>query len=162
MASPAAATDVEAWLALGVVQRGLRDFDAAERAYQRAGEISPDDPRPAFNLGVLAQDHKVAFAEDSADWIALSNEAVGHFEAFVAKAGAAPSWQPSVATAKDRIVVARDTVDALERAAILQAEIDARMDAEALIREREKQRRLQLEREAVPVTHVDGEDPSKA
>ncbi len=55
------ATDVEAWNALGVAERGAGKFDAAQRAYEKALAADPTGPRAAdvlFNLAVLQMDFK--------------------------------------------------------------------------------------------------------
>jgi tetratricopeptide (TPR) repeat protein len=150
LAQPEVAADVEVWLALGVAQRGLGDLDAAAAAYRRAIEIAPDDPRPWFNLGVLAQEHRVAFASEADEWIELADEAAEHFRVFVSKAADAPPWRESVAAATDRIVIAEDTVALLEQAAVSQTGLDELQEREA----EEIERRLELEREATPVTDL--------
>lgn len=110
---PTVANDVEVWLALGVARRGLRDYQGAEAAYRRALKIAPDDPRAWFNLGVLAQDHLVEFATEGDEWIELSHRAAEHFRTFVTRADH-PRWREHVAEAKDRIAVAKDTVETIE------------------------------------------------
>lgn len=113
MAQPEAAEDVEVWLALGVARRGLRDYGGAEAAYRHALKLAPDDPRPWFNLGVLAQDHRVELADQGEEWIGLANQATEHFRTFVAKANH-PRWREHVAEAKDRIAIAEDTIETIE------------------------------------------------
>jgi tetratricopeptide (TPR) repeat protein len=101
------------WLALGVARRGLRDYDGAEAAYRHALKLAPDDPRAWFNLGVLAQDHRVAVADESDEWIELATEAAEHFRTFIINANH-PRWRGQVAEAKDRVAIAEDTVETLE------------------------------------------------
>jgi Flp pilus assembly protein TadD len=52
--------DLEAWVALGVAERGHGNFDAAERAFERALEIDPDDPDSLYDLAVLHMEWKKA------------------------------------------------------------------------------------------------------
>jgi tetratricopeptide (TPR) repeat protein len=55
------ADDLEAWNALGVAERGRGNFDAAERAYERALELAGKGAGGAdalYNLGVLFMDFK--------------------------------------------------------------------------------------------------------
>lgn len=52
-------TDVDAWNALGVAERGAGKFDAAERAYEKALAAEPNGPVAAdalYNLAVLQMD----------------------------------------------------------------------------------------------------------
>jgi tetratricopeptide (TPR) repeat protein len=54
-------TDVEAWNALGVAERGEGKYDAAQRAYEKALAADPNGPGAAdalFNLAVLQMDFK--------------------------------------------------------------------------------------------------------
>jgi tetratricopeptide (TPR) repeat protein len=54
-------SDVEAWNALGVAERGQGRFDAAQRAYEKALATEPTGPGAAdalFNLAVLQMDFK--------------------------------------------------------------------------------------------------------
>ena len=54
-------TDVEAWNALGVAERGQGKFDAAQKAYEKALAADPNGPGAAdalFNLAVLQMDFK--------------------------------------------------------------------------------------------------------
>lgn len=54
-------TDVEAWNALGVAERGRGNLDAAERAYGKALAADPNGPGAAdalYNLAVLQMDFK--------------------------------------------------------------------------------------------------------
>jgi tetratricopeptide (TPR) repeat protein len=54
-------TDVEAWNALGVAERGQGKFDAAQRAYEKALAADPKGPGAVdalFNLAVLQMDFK--------------------------------------------------------------------------------------------------------
>jgi tetratricopeptide (TPR) repeat protein len=54
-------TDVEAWNALGVAERGQGKFDGAQRAYEKALAADPTGPGAAdalFNLAVLHMDFK--------------------------------------------------------------------------------------------------------
>ena len=62
---PKVEKNIEAWIALGVAQRGVKKYDAAEKTYKKAAELAKDDPRPWFNLAVLYQDHKIS--EDGVD-----------------------------------------------------------------------------------------------
>lgn len=154
--APEVASDVEVWLALGVARRGLTDYDGAEAAYRRALQLAPDDPRAWFNLGVLAQDHRISTADHSDDWTKLANEAAGHFRTFVAKAGQ-PGWRDQVAEAKDRIAIAEDTLQTMEFMRRLEeyaAEVEAAGPSEAEI-----EAMLELEDEATSVEAILNAEP---
>jgi tetratricopeptide (TPR) repeat protein len=162
LAQPEAQADVEVWLALGVTRRGLGDLDAAAAAYRRAIEIAPEDPRPWFNLGVLAQDHRVGLADETQEWIELTDEAVAHFRVFVSKAGDDKPWRELVAAATDRIVIAEDSVALLEASLESQTHFD---DLRRQAAEQEAERieaLLELERQATPIPGLDVHGGSEA
>lgn len=48
--------DLDAWIALGVAERGRGAHDAAARAYDRALELKPDAPDALYDLGILDMD----------------------------------------------------------------------------------------------------------
>src|SRR5581483_7812642 len=50
--------DEEAWIALGVAERGRGNHDAAARAYQKALEIAPEQPDALYDLGVLEMEFR--------------------------------------------------------------------------------------------------------
>jgi tetratricopeptide (TPR) repeat protein len=52
------ADDLEAWVALGVAERGRNNLDAAQRAFDHALEIDPDDADALFDVAVLQMDWK--------------------------------------------------------------------------------------------------------
>jgi tetratricopeptide (TPR) repeat protein len=52
------ADDLEAWVALGVAERGRNNLDAAQRAFDHALELDPDDADALYDLGVLHMDWK--------------------------------------------------------------------------------------------------------
>ena len=81
--------DVEAWVALGVAERGRGNLEAAAKAYEKALELAPDDPNTLFNLGVL----NMEFRKDAA-------RARTRFEQFLK---AAPSSHPKHADAEQRL-----------------------------------------------------------
>jgi tetratricopeptide (TPR) repeat protein len=49
--------NVEAYLGLGVAQRGLRKYGAAESSFKKAMDVGGSDPRPLYNLGILYHEH---------------------------------------------------------------------------------------------------------
>ena len=43
---------------MGIVQRGLGNIDEAEKLYQQAYQLSPNNPEPLINLAVLEADYR--------------------------------------------------------------------------------------------------------
>jgi len=79
----AQAGNVEAWVALGVAQRGLGKLDEARRAYEQALAVDPNDPSALYNEGVLLMD----FKKDPA-------EARGYFTRFIHAADSSHPKRP--------------------------------------------------------------------
>jgi tetratricopeptide (TPR) repeat protein len=52
------ATDLDAWIALGVAERGRGNFEAAARAYERALELDSEAADALFDLAILHLDFK--------------------------------------------------------------------------------------------------------
>jgi tetratricopeptide (TPR) repeat protein len=154
--APEAASDLEVWLALGVARRGLRDYDGAEAAYHHALELAPDDPRAWFNLGVLAQDHRVGGADiDTDDVTELANEAAEYFRTFVAKAHH-PRWREHVAEAKHRIAIAQDIVETID----FMSGLEHVCDGSDPVGRTELERLRELEADATSVDELLGADPT--
>ena len=55
--------NIEAYLGLGVAQRGLRKYSEAEKSFKKAMDMSKSDPRPLYNLGILYHEHIAATQE---------------------------------------------------------------------------------------------------
>jgi len=83
------AGDVEAWVALGVAERGRGNHDQALRAYEHALELDPQSPDALYDLGVLQMDFKKS-----------ESKARDAFDAFLK---AAPSSHPKRADAEARL-----------------------------------------------------------
>ncbi len=118
--------NVEAQIGYGVALRGLKKFEAAKQAYLAAAKLDPKDPRPAFNLGVLNQDHVSSDGE-------VSNEktkkyflvAEKHFKRFIEIAGKRADFKIEVLEAQDRLASIDETLDIIERAKEIDAQIKA-------------------------------------
>jgi tetratricopeptide (TPR) repeat protein len=82
-------SDVDAWVALGVAERGRGSLDAAGRAFEKALEIDPAAPDALFDLAVLSMD----FKKDKA-------RAESRLREFLA---AAPATHPRRAVAAERL-----------------------------------------------------------
>lgn len=157
LASNLATTDIEAWIALGVAKRGLRKYDDAERAYRQALGLDAGDPRPWYNLGILAQEHRSGLATDEQGVTAAYELALENYRTFVDQAGASPRWREAVAEAKDRIAVVEDSIEALEKNRQIQIDYEALVALEAQQRLEHIERMRQLERESVSIGELVGQ-----
>jgi tetratricopeptide (TPR) repeat protein len=157
LASESVATDIEAWIALGVAKRGLRKYDDAEQAYRRALALDTGDPRPWYNLGILAQEHRSGLANDEGEVTATYEQALENYRTFVEQAGASPRWREAVVEAKDRIAVVEDSIDAIKKNQGYQAEYERLLALEAEQRAAEIERRRKLESESVSVGELVGQ-----
>lgn len=156
LAFESAAADIDAWIALGVAKRGLRKFDDAEQAYRRALALDSSDPRPWYNLGILAQEHRSGMLGDEQALTTAYELALENYRTFVDQAGASPRWRDAVADAKDRIAVVEDTIDVIEKNRRLQDEYDQLLALEAKQRAEEIERLRKLESESVSVGELAG------
>jgi tetratricopeptide (TPR) repeat protein len=140
--------NVDAYLGLGVAQRGLRKYDAAHKSFEKALEVGAD-PRGLYNLGVLYQDH-VGPANDRETKKGFDKRpyerARGYFAKFVAKAGGQRSLERHAAEATRRI----DSIDTflrnVDEMAELERERERMAELERKQQEEEKQRLLEVER----------------
>lgn len=144
--SPEARDLTDAYLGLGVAQRGLRNYEAAERSFHEARKLNKSDPRALYNLGILYQEHIATSTEGKA--IAENEKAKDYYEKFIRTASgkhhrsAVIDARARVKTIDEYIMVIR-TMDELEKKA---------KAADAAIRAEEEARRkevLELERRAL-------------
>ena len=142
----AVADDVEAWIALGVAKRGLRKYDEADKAYRHALDVDRKDPRPWYNLGVMAQDHLVAnVAGDDEALNSLYAKARGDYQTFIDGASGRPELAEAVADAKDRIVIIDDTIETIAKMKELEKAMIELERKAALEKQAEIERLLALE-----------------
>lgn len=143
------ARNIEAHLALGVAQRGLKKFKEAEASYIMALRLDAADPRPLFNLGVLYQDHiGTQDGVDDQQNTKLITVAKGHYARFIAVASPDKKWTREVLLAKDRIATIDETIQFAGVSAGLRAraaELEAQAKAAELV---EQKRLIELERQA--------------
>jgi tetratricopeptide (TPR) repeat protein len=151
------AKDVEAWIALGVAKRGLRKYDDAEQAYRRALALDTGDPRPWYNLGILAQEHRSGMAADEQALTAAYEQALTHYRTFVDQAGTSPRWRTAVADANDRIAVVVDSIETIEKMRQVEIEYQRLLELEAQQRIVEIERRRQLESQSTSVEELVGQ-----
>lgn len=83
------ADDLPAWVALGVAERGRNNLDAAQKAFDHALEIDPDDPNALYDLAVLHM-----------DWKKNKSQAAEDLKKFLS---AAPNSHPKRADAENRL-----------------------------------------------------------
>ncbi len=142
--------NIEAWLALGVAQRGLKKFKDAEKSYNKAAKLKSKDPRPEYNLGILKQEHLATTDDiDEAGTKKYFNAAKKHYNKFLQLAGSNASYKEKVLDAKDRIATIDESLDIMvqmkelmKKAKELEA-LQKKQDAE------ERERLLQLEKQAM-------------
>jgi tetratricopeptide (TPR) repeat protein len=151
------ASDIEAWIALGVAKRGLRKYDDAEQAYRRALALDADDPRPWYNLGILAQEHRSGTAPDEQALTAAYEQALTHYRTFVEQAGTSPRWRQAVAEAKDRIAVVEDSIETIEKIRQVEIDYERLLELEAKQRLEEIERLRQLENQSMSVGELVGQ-----
>ena len=181
MAAPRVQRDVEAQIALGVAQRGLKKYDDAEATYRKAADLDKDDARPWFNLGVLYQDHRIS--EDGVDQAKTEEYykiAQEHFNKFCsitagksckdvdtksmaksARRGRTLDQDKKlVADAKLRVIVIDEAFAAFRQLEELQKKMEelARIEAEQAKAERE--RLLELERMAREAEEAEADAPA--
>jgi len=138
--------NIETYLGLGVAQRGLRKYKDAEEAFKKAMEMSGEDPRPLYNLGILYQEH-VATAQEGEFSKVPYETAKEYFAKFSAKASG-NQYKESLADAKTRVANIDQLFLDIAEMQKLQADAD-RIAAEAKKAEDEERKRLlDLERQA--------------
>ncbi len=97
--------NVEAYLGLGVAQRGLRKYDAAKKSFEKAIEVGGSDPRALYNLGILYHEHIGPETErKSKDFDERPyRTAKSYFEKFVAQASGNAKLAKHATDAKARV-----------------------------------------------------------
>ncbi len=166
---PKVQQNIEAWIALGVAQRGNKKYDAAEKTYKKAAEMAKDDPRPWFNLAVLYQDHKIS--EDGVDQAKLEEYykvAQEHLNKTCNVVASKPCEKVDtktlakrqkkgrkvgederlVAEAKLRDLTIKEAFDAFAQAAELEKKMKELQKKEEEAAKKERERLLELEKQA--------------
>ncbi|MEM9456397.1 MAG: tetratricopeptide repeat protein [Myxococcota bacterium] len=139
--------NIEAYLGLGVAQRGLRKYSEAEKSFKKAMDVSKGDPRPLYNLGILYNEH-IPGAQDGPFSKKPYNTAIEYFNKFASKAGSKPAYATQVADAKTRIENIQQLFKDIEEMKKLEAEQARLMELEKKQQEEEKKRLLELEKKA--------------
>jgi Tfp pilus assembly protein PilF len=147
MKDPAQKRNPEAYIAMGVAKRGMKQYAEAEKFLNEAAKLDSKDPRPAFNLGVLYNDHKVG--EEGIDLPKTEKYwgiAKGHYGRAISTAGGNSQWKQLVEDAKLRTYSIDEGIKSFREAEKL-AKQAAELEAAAKKAEEEERKRL-LELEA--------------
>jgi tetratricopeptide (TPR) repeat protein len=144
---PRQKANVEAYLGLGVAQRGLRKYKDAEASFKKAMDMAKADPRPLYNLGILYHEHIAATQEGEFDKTPY-NTAKDYYNKFVAKAGGQAPYSAQVQDAKSRVVAIDQLFKDIEEMKKLEEEQKKLMELEKKQQEEEKKRLLDLEAKA--------------
>ena len=142
--------NVEAWLALGVAERGLKKFKEAEEAYKEASKLDPKDPRPWYNLGILNQEHLATTGEvGEEETKKFFNVAKGHYNKFLELAGASADYKQRVLDVKDRLVTIDETFENFKIMKEMEKKAKELEELQKKQEEEERKRLLELERQAM-------------
>ncbi len=139
--------NVEAYLGLGVAQRGLRKYKDAEKSFQKALDVKKNDPRPLYNLGILYHEHIAATQEGDFDK-GPYNKAKEFYNKFVSRAGGKSKFKGQIDDAKNRVVAIDQLFKDIEEMKKLEAEQKKLEELERKQQEEEKKRLLDLEAKA--------------
>ena len=158
---PRQKSNVEAYLGLGVAQRGLRKYKEAETSFKKAMDMAKNDPRPLYNLGILYQEHIGATQEGEFDKTPY-NTAKDYYNKFVAKAGGNATYAKQVEDAKQRIVGIDQLFKDIEEMKKLEEEQKKLAELEKKQQDEEKKRLLDLEAKAKAAAGGGGAAPAPA
>lgn len=149
--------NIEAYLGLGVAQRGLRKYPDAEKSFKKAMDMSKSDPRPLYNLGILYHEHIAATQEGEFSKKPYTT-AMEYYKKFAAKAGGKSDYAEQVADAKTRTEQIEQLFKDIEEMKKLEAEQQKLMELEKKQQEEEKKRLLELEAKAKAAASGGGGD----
>jgi len=145
------AKNVEAYLGLGVAQRGLRKYDDAEKSFKKAIEMRGSDPRALYNLGILYHEHigpETERKNKSEKFDKRPYEtAKQYFEKFVAQSGGDTTLAKHATDAKHRVTNIDNYFTDIKQMEELEKEMRRMADEERKQAELEKERLRKLENE---------------
>lgn len=144
LADPRFARDADAWLAMGVAHRGLRDYDRAEKAFTFVHEVT-QDPRGFYNLGLLYQEHIAPNQDYDPEPYRVAQR---HFARFAADAGDRPDYSAAVVDARRRSDQIDELFVAIHDTRVIEKQVKELEVLEKKQRAQEKARLLELERRA--------------
>ncbi len=138
--------NAEAFLGLGVAQRGLRKYKEAEKSFKKAIDLAKSDPRPLYNLGILYQEH-IGGSQDDFDK-APYNTAIDFYDKFVSKAGSKADFKTQVDDAKNRVSDIKQLFKDIDELKKLEAQQKELEELARKQQEEEKKRLLDIEAKA--------------
>ena len=142
--------NIEAWLALGVAQRGLKKYKEAEKSYNEAAKLKSKDPRPWYNLGILNQEHLATTDDiDEAGTKKYFNIAKKHYDKFLQLAGGDASYKEKVLDVKDRLATIDETFENFKVMAELMKKAKEMEELMKKQEAEERERLLKLEQQAM-------------
>jgi tetratricopeptide (TPR) repeat protein len=98
------AKNIEAYLGLGVAQRGLRKFSEAEESFKKAQGMDKGDPRAIYNLAILYHEHLATREDLDLEGIKKHyTTAKGFFQQFLTAAGPRKEYATLSGEAKSRV-----------------------------------------------------------
>jgi len=139
--------NVEAFIGLGVAQRGLRKYKEAEKAFKKAIDVGKSDPRALYNLGILYHEHIGANQEGEFSKKPY-NTAKDYYKKFVSKAGGKADFKVQVDDAKARVAAIEQLFKDIDEMKKLEAEQEKLMEIERKQQAEEKKRLLDIEAKA--------------
>lgn len=155
--------NIEAHIALGVAQRGLKKLKAAEKSYNTASKINSKDPRPYYNLGILYQEHfAVTDDVDEAGQKKAWNTAKKHYNKFISMSGGNKAMAEKVLIAKDSIANIDESFDIMKQMKILEAEAAKMAKLQEEQDRKERERLLKLEQQAMDAANAPAAPPADA
>ena len=100
----------DAQIGLGIANRGLKDFEAAEKAYKAAMQLDSKRGESYYNLAVLFKDFR-ATKQDPKESIATYQQAQGYFRQFIEKGGS----PEDVKEAKEQVALIDKTIASTQK-----------------------------------------------
>jgi len=155
--------NIEAYIALGVAQRGLKKLKDAEKSYNKAAKLNSKDPRPYYNLGILYQEHFAVTDDiDEAGQKKAWNTAKKHYNKFISMSGGNKAMAEKVLVAKDSIANIDESFDIMKQMKILEAEAAKMAKLQAEQDRKERERLLKLEQQAMDAANAPAAPPADA
>jgi tetratricopeptide (TPR) repeat protein len=141
--------NVEAFLGLGVAQRGLRKYGDAEKSFKKAIEVKGSDPRALYNLGILYHEHIGPESEkknESGNFDKRPYEtAKSYFDKFVSQSSGSKDLAKYSDDAKNRVNNIKDYFKNIEDMKKLEAEAKKLEEQAKKAEDEEKNRLRKLE-----------------